>query len=92
MMTDSNLGGNAIQQYHTDTLAVMPEDELSRALRRAQEALGRLRRTGGTSGLRRYAETEVCYLQRESEIRLRRRMAHERWLRTGRAGAPVNGA
>ena len=90
MTTDSSMGGNAIQQYHTDTLAVMPEDELSRALRRAQEALGRLRRTGSGEGLRHYAETEVCYLQRESDVRNHRRMAHERWLRSGSAATPVS--
>ncbi len=81
-----------VQQFNVTELAILAEDDLNRALRRGQEQLGRMRREGASAGLRRFAETEVCYLQRESEIRLRRRMAHERWLRSGRAGAPVNGA
>ena len=71
-----------VQQFHTDRLAVMPEDDLNRALRRAQEQLGKLRREGTSGGLRQYAEIEVCYLQREAEVRARRRIAHDRWLRS----------
>ncbi len=69
-----------IQQHHIHTLAIMAEDDLNRALRRAQEQLGRLRREGGRAGLRRFAEVELCYLQREAEIRDRRRAAHVRFL------------
>jgi hypothetical protein len=69
-----------VQQHHVDHLAVMPEDDLNRALRRSQEQLGRMRREGASEGIRRYAEVEVCFLQREVEIRVRRRRAHEAWL------------
>ena len=71
-----------VQQFNTDHLAVMPEDDLNRALRRAQEQLGRMRREGASEGIRQYAEVEVCYLQREAEVRTRRRIAHDRWLRS----------
>jgi methyl coenzyme M reductase subunit C-like uncharacterized protein (methanogenesis marker protein 7) len=70
----------AIQQIHTDTLATMPEDDLNRVMRRAQESLGKLRREGGSKGMIRLAEEEMCYVQRESEVRDRRRAAHARWL------------
>ena len=70
-----------VQQHHIDTLATMAEDDLNRNLRRAHEQLGRMRREGATEGIRRYAEVEVCYLQRETEIRSRRRVAHDLWLR-----------
>jgi hypothetical protein len=70
----------SVQQHHVDGLAVMPEDDLNRTLRRSQEQLGRMRREGATEGIRRYAEVEVCFLQREVEIRTRRRRAHDTWL------------
>jgi hypothetical protein len=69
-----------IKQNHIDGLAIMPEDELNRNLRQAQETLGKLRREGASSGLRRYAEEEVCYLQREVIHRYDRRQAHDAWL------------
>ena len=74
------MSAQGITQNHIDAIAVMPEDELNRSLRRAQEQLGTLRREGASPGLRRYAEEEVCYLQREVEHRATRRAAHEAWL------------
>lgn len=74
------MSAQGITQNHIDAIAVMPEDELNRSLRRAQEQLGTLRREGASPGLRRYAEEEVCYLQREVEHRAVRRAAHEAWL------------
>ncbi len=74
----------AIQQTHTDVLATMPEDDLNRVMRRAQASLGRLRREGGSKGMIRLAEEEMCYVYREGEIRNRRRAAHARWLMSRR--------
>jgi hypothetical protein len=70
----------AIQQIHTTELATMPEDDINRVMRRTQESLGRLRREGGSRGMIRLAEEEMCYIYREAEIRNRRRAAHARWL------------
>ena len=72
-----------VHQHHTDDLAVMAEDDLNRNLRRAQEQLGSMRREGQGAELRRYAEVEVCYLQRETDVRESRRRAHQRWLSRG---------
>jgi methyl coenzyme M reductase subunit C-like uncharacterized protein (methanogenesis marker protein 7) len=74
----------AIRQIHVDMLATMPEDDLNRAQRSAQETLGRLRRQGASSAMARLAEVELCYVQREAEIRDRRRAAHARWLMSRR--------
>jgi len=71
-----------VQQFHTYDLTVMPEDDLNRALRQAQEQLGSMRREGTSEGMRQYAEVEVCYLQRETEVRTKRRSAHDRWIRS----------
>jgi hypothetical protein len=70
-----------VHQFNINELAIMAEDDLNRALRRGQEQLGRMRKEGASAGLRHFAETEVCYLLREAEIRDRRRQAHTRWLR-----------
>mgnify|MGYP003139865681 CR=1 FL=1 len=74
------MSAQGITQNHVDAIAVMPEDELNRSMRRAQEQLGAMRREGASPGLRRYAEEEVCYLQREVNHRATRGAAHEAWL------------
>ena len=79
-MREESMSAQGITQNHVDAIAVMPEDELNRSMRRAQEQLGAMRREGASPGLRRYAEEEVCYLQREVNHRATRRAAHEAWL------------
>ena len=74
----------AIKQIHVDELATMPEDDLNRVQRLAQETLGKLRRQGTSSAMAMVAEVELCYVQREAEIRDRRRAAHARWLMSRR--------
>ena len=85
--TPASIG--VINQYHTDDLVIMPEDEVSRNLRQSQETLGQMRRTGASEGIRKFAEIEVCYLQREAETRIKRRMAHEQYLRYNPQFAPA---
>ena len=60
---------------HTDRLAVMDESEIVRLINRAKSIA---RRTNGRQ--RSTAEIEICYLQREKEIREARRKTHQEYL------------
>jgi hypothetical protein len=62
---------------HKDRLEVMDESEIVRLLMRAKSIA---RRTNGKQ--RSSAETEICYLQREKEIREMRRQHHQVYLET----------
>lgn len=63
----------------TDDIAIMPDDELSRRLSSLTGYIERERRRGA-----RHAELEIehSYLAREAEIRVKRKEAHERWIKT----------
>ena len=61
---------------HKDHLTVMDESEIARLLARAKSMA---RRTSGTQ--RANVEIEICYLQREKEIREARKEKHQLYLR-----------
>lgn len=64
----------------TDDLITMDEDELRRRVRNAKRDIRRCRDYHSRSWL----EVECCYIQREIEVRERRRAAHSQWLTINR--------
>lgn len=66
-----------IRKLHPDHLTVMSEDELHGRVKSMRGLISRER-----ASFKRFeaAEVELCYLQRELEIRAQRRQAHAAWL------------
>lgn len=67
-----------IHKIHVDRMLTMSEEELNGRARSMQGLISRARSSREDSSP---AEVELCYLQRELEIRDNRRVFHENWLR-----------
>ncbi len=66
-----------IRKIHVDRMLTMSEDELNGRARSMAGLISRCRSNREDSSL---AEIELCYLQRELEIREKRREVHSSWL------------
>jgi hypothetical protein len=60
----------------SDNFITMDEEELRRRVRNIKRTIRRCKDRRFRSQL----ETECCYVQREIEVRERRRVAHAKWL------------
>jgi cysteine synthase len=67
-----------IRQIHVDRLETMPEEEINGRSRSMHGAIHRARQDKQNT---QDIEIELCYFQRELEVRNHRRRAHQEWIR-----------